>query len=321
MTFLALCMVAGGLLLLVFGGEVLLRGAVSLAARLGLSPLLVGMTVVAAATSMPEMVVAVAASLEDAPDIGIGNVIGSNTANILLILGTTAMLAPIHTQAKQVLRDGLAMLGATLLFTVLAVIGLIGRIEGVAMLILLIGYLAYSYRRERQQPASETEAALDEEPQGTLSNFWSLAFVTAGVALLVVGSKLLVEGAVDLARIAGVSEAAIGLTLVAIGTSLPELATAIVASYRRHPEIVLGNVIGSNLFNVMAIIPAMALTAPVVVAVEFIQFDVWVMAGVTVLCLVFMVTDWRFSRREGILFLVCYGAYMALLFAREQAAV
>ena len=124
----------------------------------------------------------------------------------------------------------------------------------------------------------------------------------------------------DLARIAGVSEAVIGLTLVAVGTSLPELATAIVASYRRHPEIVLGNVIGSNLFNIMAIIPAMALTAPVVVAVEFIQFDVWVMAGVTVLCLVFMVTDWRFSRREGILFLACYGAYMALLFAREQSA-
>lgn len=312
-------MVAGGLLLLVFGGEILLRGAVALAGRFGLSPLLIGMTVVAAATSMPEMVVAVASSLEDAPDIGFGNVVGSNTANILLILGLTTVLAPIHTQAGQVLRDGLAMVGATALFVFLSLLGVIGRLEGAMMIGLLAAYLAYSYHRERRQMPDVSASSGDESAQAPISLTWTLLFVAAGVGLLVVGSKLLVEGAVDLARIAGLSEAVIGLSLVAIGTSLPELATAVVASYRRHPEIVLGNVIGSNLFNLLAIIPAMAITAPIAVGAQFLRFDIWVMAGVTLLCIVFMVTDWRFSRREGAVFLVGYGGYMAFLFAREQA--
>jgi cation:H+ antiporter len=311
-------MVAGGLVLLLFGGEVLLRGAVSLASRLGLSSLLIGMTVVAAATSMPEMVVAVASGLEGAPDIGVGNVVGSNTANILLILGAAALLYPMTTQPRHVLRDGMAMLGATALFIVFALAGTMGRLDGAMMLGLLIAYLVYSYHRDRQSCADDPGLQADT-PQSCATVPISLLLVAGGVGLLVVGSKLLIGGAVDLARSFHVSEAVIGLTLVAVGTSLPELATAIVASMRRHPEVALGNVLGSNLFNLLAIIPALTLTIPVQVADEILRFDIWVMAGVSVLAILVMVSGWRIGRGEGAAFLVAYAAYIAILYARNGA--
>jgi cation:H+ antiporter len=307
-------MVTGGLLLLLFGGEILLRGAVSLARCLGLSSLLIGMTVVAAATSMPELVVAVASGLEGVPDIGVGNVVGSNIANILLILGVAALLYPMETRPHNILRDGLAMLGGTGLFVIFAVTGTISRLDASVMLALLVAYLAYSYRRDRQlnsaaeaQPTTETIRTCTSVPV-------SLLLVVAGVGLLVVGSKLLVDGAVDLARAAGVSEAVIGLTLIAVGTSLPELATAVVASFRRHPEVALGNVLGSNLFNLMAIIPALALTTPTSVTPEILDFDVWFMAAVTVIAFLAMLTGWRIGRGEAAIFLVAYAGYIAMLF-------
>ncbi|MDH3595366.1 MAG: calcium/sodium antiporter, partial [Rhodospirillales bacterium] len=314
MTFLALCMVVGGLLLLLFGGEILLRGAVSLARCLGLSSLLIGMTVVAAATSMPEMVVAVASGLRGAPDIGVGNVIGSNIANILLILGVAALLYPMETRPHNVLRDGLAMIASTALFIVFAVSGTLDRVDATLMLALLIAYLAYSYRRDRKLNNKAEAAPAPEGIRLCASMPVSLLFVVGGVGVLVVGSKLLVDGAVDLARAAGVSEAVIGLTLVAVGTSLPELATAVVASFRRHPEVALGNVLGSNLFNIMAIIPALALTTPFTVTPELLDFDVWFMAGVTVVAFAAMVTGWRIGRGEAAAFLVAYALYIGLLF-------
>ncbi len=311
-------MVIGGLLLLLFGGEILLRGAVSLARCLGLSSLLIGMTVVAAATSMPELVVAVASALEGAPDIGVGNVVGSNIANVLLILGVAALLYPMETRPHNVLRDGLAMLGGTALFIVIAVTGTIGRLDSILMLALLFGYLAYSYRRDRRltcaaeaQPDTETLKLNTSVPV-------SLLLVVAGVGLLVVGSKLLVDGAVDLARAAGVSEAVIGLTLIAVGTSLPELATAVVASFRRHPEVALGNVLGSNLFNLMVIIPALALTTPTAVTPEILDFDIWFMAAVSVIAFLAMVTGWRIGRGEATAFLVAYAGYITMLFHNGQ---
>jgi cation:H+ antiporter len=319
--FLPLCMVVGGLLLLLFGGEVLLRGAVSLARCLGLSSLLIGMTVVAAATSMPELVVAVASGLEGAPDIGVGNVVGSNIANILLILGVAALLYPIETRPHNVLRDGLAMLGGTGLFIIFAVTGTISRLDGTLMLALLVAYLAYSYRRDRKlNSTAEAEPTTDTIRTNT-SVPVSLLLVVAGVGLLVIGSKLLVDGAVDLARAAGVSEAVIGLTLIAVGTSLPELATAVVASFRRHPEVALGNVLGSNLFNLMAIIPALALTTPTVVTPEILDFDIWFMAGVTVIAFLAMMTGWRIGRGEAAVFLAAYVGYIALLFHNGHPAV
>ncbi len=318
MIFLPLCMVIGGLVLLLFGGEVLLRGAVSLARCLGLSSLLIGLTVVAAATSMPELVVAVASALEGAPDIGVGNVVGSNIANILLILGVAALLYPMETRPHNVLRDGVAMIGGTALFVVFAVTGTISRLDSILMLALLFAYLGYSYRRDRElNCADETQADTGTLKLNT-SIPVSLLLVIAGVALLVVGSKLLVDGAVNLARAAGVSEAVIGLTLIAVGTSLPELATAVVASFRRHPEVALGNVLGSNLFNLMVIIPALALTTPTAVTPEILDFDIWFMAGVAVIAFLAMVTGWRIGRVEATIFLIAYAGYIAMLFHDGQ---
>jgi cation:H+ antiporter len=298
-----LFMVAGGLFLLLFGGEVLLRGAVSLAARLGLSPLLIGLTVVAAATSMPELVVSVA------------------IANILLILGTAAVFYPMVTQPRHVLRDGMAMLGGTLVFILLAFMGTMGRVDGFLMLTLLVVYLGYSYHKDRQQRGGENGELDVEALQKCAATPICLLLVAGGVGLLVLGSKLLIDGAVELAREFGVSEAVIGLSMVAVGTSLPELATAIVASLRRHPEVALGNVLGSNLFNLLAVIPALAITTPVLVAHEILTFDVWVMAGVTLACLGFMATGWRIGRIEGAILLIAYAAYIALLFGRNHAAI
>ena len=312
---------AGGLGLLLFGGEVLLRGAVGLAERFGLSKLLIGLTVVAAATSMPELVVVVATGLEGVPDVGVGNVIGSNIANILLILGAGAVLFPIATRPRDCLRDGLAVVFASVLFTVFALLGEIYWIHGVVMLALLVGYMAYSYRSERtgkrgngapEGNGNEEEDDGAEAPkQGLLA---SLALVVVGVATLVIGSELLIRGSVDIARAIGVSEAVIGLTLVAVGTSLPELATAIVAGLRHHTEVALGNVLGSNLFNILAVLAALTFTLPFEVAAEMMDFDIWVMLGVSLILMPVMVTGWRIGRVEGALFLILYAVFIGVQF-------
>ena len=335
-----------GLLFLLGGGEILLRGAAGLAARLGLSPLLIGLTVVAAATSMPELVVVVTSGIEGVPDLGVGNVIGSNIANILLILGVAAVLWPIATRPEHVLRDGLVLLGATVLFTIFALTGAVGRIDGIVMLVGLTAYLVFSYfsdrringvaSRERgQDMAVEGAAGPDSPPQhemlpnprglaetpaqGPLATI--LAFIVIGVGALIGGSHLLVDGAVDIAYRLGVSDAVIGLTLVAVGTSLPELATAIVAGMRRHSEIALGNVLGSNVFNLLMILGLLALIAPFQVAREMMSLDLWMMVGAVVVLLPVMVTGWRIGRREGAAFLIAYGIYVAMKYEPAVATV
>ncbi len=250
-----------GLLFLLGGGEILLRGAAGLAARLGLSPLLIGLTVVAAATSMPELVVVVTSGIEGVPDLGVGNVIGSNIANILLILGVAAVLWPIATRPEHVLRDGLVLLGATVLFTIFALTGAVGRIDGIVMLVGLTAYLVFSYFSDRRingaafrwrgqdkevagaaGPDNPLQHEMPQDPRGLAEApaqarlGMILVFIVTGVGALIGGSHLLVDGAVDIAYRLGVSDAVIGLTLVAVGTSLPELATAIVAGMRRHSE-------------------------------------------------------------------------------------
>lgn len=333
---ISVLLAAAGLLLLLGGGEVLLRGAIALAARLGLSPMLIGLSVVAAATSMPELVVTVTSGLEGVPNLGVGNIVGSNIANTLLIIGAAALASPIATRPQHVLRDGLAMLAVTLLFTAFALAGEIGRPQGVILLVALAVYLAYCHRSERRREgpganpvAAETavetarEAATDAasdaatvgaaEPAGVAARapLLSLLLIAAGMAAMVAGSKLLVDGAVEIARALGVSDAVIGLTLVAVGTSLPELATAIIAALRRHSEIALGNALGSNLFNLLLILGVLALIAPFRVAPEMLAVDVWVMVAAAVVLLPVMLTGWRVGRREGAAFLLAYGVYIA----------
>ena len=334
----SILMATVGLLFLLGGGEVLLRGAASLAVCLGLSPLLIGLTVVAAATSMPELVVTVTSGIEGVPDLGVGNVIGSNIANILLILGTAAVLWPIATRPEHVMRDGMVLLTATVLFTAFAFTSTVGRLEGSLMLVALVLYLVFSYFNDRRingkrsaeaaqaaadQDSAARDAALKDERRiekapSRPGPLMAMIFVVTGVGALVGGSHLLVDGAEDIARALGVSDAVIGLTLVAVGTSLPELATAIVAGMRRHSEIALGNVLGSNLFNLLLVLGVLGFIIPFQVAEEMLSFDVWVMVGAVVVLLPVMMTGWRIGRREGAAFLIAYGVYVAM---KYQTAV
>ncbi len=317
---LALVMTAGGLVLLVAGGEVLLRGAVGLAIRSNLSPLLVGLTVVATATSLPELMVTVTAGLGGVPDIGVGNIVGSNIANILLILGLTGMISPIPTQPRQVWRDGSFMLAATAMFIVLALLGEINFIHGCLMLASLVCYIWISYRGEAGNVQDIDLESLERSGRAPCSIKVAFCLLLVGVAGLVAGSELLVRGAVEIARAAGVSETVIGLTLVAFGTSLPELATAAVAGLRGHAEVALGNVLGSNILNILLILGVLALLTPIQVAAEVRRFDMWVLAAVTVAALPMLLIGGKFGRFKGASFLLLYCAFVLYQFYPGHAA-
>ncbi len=318
MTAISILQTVAGFLLLFLGGELLLRGAVGLARGFGLSPLLIGLTVVAAATSMPELVVTLTTGLTDVPDIGVGNIVGSNIANILLILGAAAVIQPIVTQPRMVLRDAGAVLIATALFIGFGLVGPLGRVHGAIMLALLAFYFWFSYWHETRAHNANNRAAgsddLSELGRAPATTWLALGFVAAGAGGLVLGSNLLVEGAVEIARAAGLSETVIGLTLIAVGTSLPELAIATTAARHGHAEVALGNALGSNIFNLLLVLGAFALSTPVRLAPEVLRFDIWVMAGTTVLVIPIMLSGWRISRREGALFLALYAGYIGVQF-------
>ena len=322
MTALAFLQAGGGLALLFVGGEVLLRGAVGLSLRFGLSPLLIGLTVVAMATSMPELVVTVTAGLRGATDIGVGNVVGSNIANILLILGIAALLCPIEREPKRILRDTLAMVAATAVFILLACFQRLSFPHGALMVLLLVGYLVMSYiveRRGDNDVATGLEAI--EEAGAAPKSVWLAAvLVVGGIIALAGGSELLVRGATVIARAAGVSETVIGLTLVAVGTSLPELATAIVAAFRGHTEVALGNVLGSNIFNILLILGVLFIITPVAMAPEILRFDIWVLAGATLLALPVMLLGKRVGRAHGAVFVLLYFAYVWFQFDPHKQA-
>ena len=308
--------VAGGLVLLLLGGEMLVRGAVSLARRLGVSALVIGLTVVGFGTSAPEAVVSIGAVLKGVPDIAVGNVVGSNIANILLVLGVAVLIFPIACDPRSVKRDGYTLLATTAIFVLAAWTGSFERWMGIVMLGGLAGYLAYCYRdehgREASDPAAELHIREAEEIETLPGSVWvPWATAGAGILVLVVGADFLVEGGVELARALGVSEAVIGLTLIAVGTSLPELATAVVAALRRHTDVVLGNVIGSNMFNLLGVLGAAALVHPVAVAEKFLRMDLWIMLGVTIAGLLFMVRGWRLSRTDAAILLIGYVLFLA----------
>ena len=311
---MAYLQIIGGLVLLLGGGEILVRGAVSLAQKFGVSTLLIALTVVALGTSAPELVVCLNAALEDVPDIATGNVVGSNIANILLILGVAAIITPIACDPRAIQRDGSAVLIATLIFVGLSQFGMFVLWHGILLLALLIAYLGFSYITDRRGDAAadlhqkELESLqVKSQPLAIL-----IAFVAGGLAALIIGAEFLVDGAVSLARAAGISEAVIGLTLVAFGTSLPELATCVVAAYRRAPEVALGNVLGSNMFNILGIMGAIGLVADIPVSAQIAAFDVWLMLGITILLLPLMLTGQRLGRAEASFLLLLYAAYITL---------
>jgi cation:H+ antiporter len=307
-----LVLVLLGIALLTAGGEALIRGALASAVRLGISPLLSGLVIVGFGTSTPELVVSLDAALSERPDIAVGNVVGSNIGNILLIVGLCAVITPLAVKPMALRRDALVMVAATLLFLALAAGGLLGRIEGLVFFLGLLGYLAWAYRSEVVHDAPAGEVHLAESQEVTSlpgSTPWMVAAIIGGLALLIAGSRVLISGAVSMAEHLGVSEAVIGLTLVAVGTSLPELTVGVMAAVRRHADVAVGNILGSNIFNLLGILGVSALVHPVVVNPRILAFDQWVMLGSAVLLVIFLHTGRQVSRAEGAILLACYAGY------------
>jgi len=310
MTLLELAL---GLALLLGGGEALIRGAAAIAVRLGVSPRLIGLTLVGFGTSTPELVASVNAAWIGAPGIAVGNVVGSNIANVLLILGVAALIFPVAVSKAAFRRDGAALIGASLVLTIIILTGALSRWAGVALLALLAAYTVYAYLSEARTAQEErgTDTAAVANPGVPLAI--AVLFALGGIAGVIIGASLLVDSAILIARSAGVSETVIGLTLVAVGTSLPELATSAMAALRRQGDLAFGNIVGSNIYNILGILGATGVIVPIAIPAEIAGFDVWVMLAAAVALAVFAITDWRISRREGAAFLLGYAVYLALL--------
>ncbi len=307
-----------GIGLLTAGGEAMIRGALGLAKRIGVSPLLSGLVIVGFGTSMPEMVVSVEAALGGQPDIALGNVVGSNIANILLVLGLCAVISPLAVTALALRRDAVTVIAASLLFIFLASSNTLSHLDAAILLLALFAYLAWAYWSERFNAAPSAvvhEAEAGELGLVTKSAGWSVIAVVTGLVLLIVGSKILIKGAVGIAYGLGVSEAVIGLTLVAVGTSLPELTVSVIAALRRHADVAVGNVLGSNIFNLLGILGVSAFLQPLEIRGRIAEFDQWVMLGVALLILVFLYTGRQLNRVEGGVLLVGYVAYVGVSYS------
>ncbi|MEA3300087.1 MAG: calcium/sodium antiporter [Pseudomonadota bacterium] len=308
-----------GLALLIVGAELLVRGASRLALRFGISPLVIGLTVVALGTSSPELAVGVQAGLAGQSDIAVGNIVGSNIFNVLFILGLAALILPLAVSQQLVRLDVPLMIGTSLLFWIMALDGRIGRFDGLLLLAGIIAYTVFAIRQGRREgPAIEAEYA---QEFGAADNGWlarlpvQLTLIAVGLALLVLGASWLVDGAVAIARVLGVSEVVIGLTIIAAGTSLPEVATSIVAALRGERDIAVGNVVGSNLFNLLGIGGIAALVTPggLEVVAPLLHLDLPVMVAVAFACLPIFATGHRIARWEGALFIGYYAAYVSYL--------
>ncbi|MBS41646.1 MAG: sodium:calcium antiporter [Nocardioides sp.] len=314
MTILALL---GGLVLLVSGGETLVRGGSGLGRTLGLSPLVIGLTVVALATSAPELAVSVDASLRGSPGVAVGNVVGSNITNVLLVLGVAALVLPVAVGRTLVRVDAPVMLALSALFWLLVLDGTVGRWDGVLLVVLVLVYLGWSVRVARRAPAEGVEqSAGDAAEEPARGPAVDALLVAVGVAMLVVGARLLVGAATELATAWGLSDLVIGLTVVAIGTSLPEVATSVVAALKGQPDLAIGNVVGSCTMNLGLVMGTTAVVAPadgVPVEASAVNFDVPFMVATALALLLVSATQRLVTRREGAVLVAYYVAYVAYL--------
>lgn len=309
-----------GLAILLIAGDLLVRGAVNLSLRLGIPALIVSLTVVAFGTSAPELLVSVQAVLKDVPGIAMGNVVGSNIANVLLVLGLPALISGIHSSECDSRRSFLMMLGATALFIALCFLGPLTWWHGLILLAGLVAMLTDSYscamqsRRDGRAAAAAAVAAGEIDEADPEMPGWRIAlYLLLGLIGLPLGADMLVDGASSIARRYGVSEAVIGLTLVALGTSLPELATSVMAALRRQADVALGNVIGSNIFNLLGIIGVAALVGPIPVAAEFLRLDLWVMLAASLVLVPFVLFCRDMNRGWGAALTLLYIAYIVVL--------
>lgn len=294
-----------GLLGLFFGGELLVRGASAVARHFGLSPLLIGLTIVGFGTSAPELLVSVQAALAGSPGIAIGNVVGSNIANILLILGISALIAPLLIPARKLWRDLGFMLAATAILWIMLAGGEVTRLEGILLLAGLTTFLVTAFLTGKAED--------DDSPQSDSPQWKAWAFTIAGLVVVVIGARLLVDSSTEIARGFGISEAVIGLTIVAVGTSLPELATSVIAAMRKHTEIAVGNIVGSNIFNIFGILGLTAVIAPIPAEARFAAIDMPWAAGTAIGLTVLAFALGGLPRIAGAGLLAAYGGYLWLL--------
>ncbi|MEM8571682.1 MAG: calcium/sodium antiporter [Pseudomonadota bacterium] len=319
-------LLGAGLVLLVGGGELLVRGSVGVATRFGVSPLVIGLTLVGFGTSTPELVTSLQAALGGYPGIAYGNIVGSTIANTLLILGATAVICPVFVKRAALKRDGVAMLSVILIFAVLGLTMPLERWIGAVFVAGLAGYIWLAFHQESQgaEPGAvhdkskalkEAEAALTPPVKETGSVLIPLVMAIVGIGAVVAGGAFFVDGAVALARILGISETVIGLTVVALGTSLPELVTSVMAAMRKETDVAFGNIVGSNMYNILGIGGATAMVAPGPIPTDIANFDSLVMLGVTALVIYFTYSGRTLERWEGSVLLVGYVGYIALVVA------
>lgn len=304
------------LVLLFFGAEWLVRGSAALALRLGVTPLVIGLTVVAYGTSTPELLVSSMAALNGQGDLAVGNVVGSNIFNICVILGLSALVTPLQVKMQLIRLDTPVMIGVSLLFVALFWDFRISRVEAGLLMVAIVAYTVMAVVLARKEVSAEVRAEFAESVPRQPGKLWlDLALIVGGLAVLVVGSWLLVTNAVELARLLGLSEAVIGLTIIAAGTSMPELATSVVAARRKQAEIAIGNVVGSNIYNLLAILGFSGLLSPLH-APNIKALDLSVMLASAVALLPLMWTGFVLKRWEGALLLAAYGGYLYVLWPK-----
>jgi cation:H+ antiporter len=305
-----------GLVLLLIGGELLVRGAVASAKALGVSPLLIGLTLVGFGTSTPELVTSVTAALNGSPGIAVGNVVGSNIANILFILGLSAVIYPMAVNPKGFKRDAIMVSAAALACLAVVLYGRMGMLIGLAFIASLLAYVVFVYMQEKSAPdeaALVAEHRAEDARKGPGSMALSLAMAVGGIAITIFGAGYLVDGSIALAKNLGVSDTIIGLTIVAVGTSMPELVTSVMAAIRKHADVAYGNIVGSNIFNVLFILGTTSIIQPIDIPSQIARFDIWVMLGATALLVYFARTGAKLQRWEGWVFIACYAAYTGYL--------
>ncbi|MAQ71732.1 MAG: sodium:calcium antiporter [Alphaproteobacteria bacterium] len=319
-------LIISGLALLFWGGENLVNGSVAIARKLDISPLLIGLVLVGFGTSTPELITCILAALDNKPGIAIGNVVGSNIANIFLILGSTALLVPLACDKTAFKKDGVFMVLATLAFLAVAFTGFISRPVGILFLAVLGGYIGYSVWLEKKGKVKTSDIgvpALEPEENGiaevTVSEgfknsfFYSTLQFVIGLFFVFLGARFLVDGSTTLAQSMGVSDTVIGLTIVAIGTSLPELVASLMAAFKKQGDMAYGNIIGSNIYNILSILGVTAVIHPIAIPPEILQLDIWVLLAATLGLMVVSATSWKIVRREGAFFLGAYIVYMGYL--------
>jgi cation:H+ antiporter len=315
---MAVFLFVAGLIFLIIGAEALVRGASRLAAVFGISPLVIGLTVVAFGTSSPELAVSIKSALSGQPSIALGNIIGSNIFNVLFILGVSALIVPLVVSQQLVRLDVPVMIALSFVVLLLALDGNFGLGDGILLVTGLVVYVWFLIRESRRETAFTRQESVQEPGSASPTSagrIRNIVLVIGGLALLVLGSRWLVDGAVSFARYLGVSELIVGLTIVAAGTSLPEVVTSIIAALRGERDIAVGNVVGSNIFNILAVLGITSVVAPggIEVSPAVVGFDLPVMIAVALACLPIFFTGGTISRKEGVLLLAYYVAYTAYL--------